>query len=159
MTDRTDIGAVGGEQELRAYLHDRGLRYSAERLEILECIRSMERLFSPEELFEAVSERQNFRLSRATVYNNLHVFESVGLVQRVLLEGNVRYDRGWHGNCSTRLVCRKCQKTVDCHDDRLDRLVPDMKMKRFRMEGFTLYVYGLCSRCAQIEKRKKVSKN
>lgn len=158
MADRIDTGTKEGQQQLRGFLHEKGLRYSTERFAILDTIHSMEGLFSPDGLFAAVSERQNLRLSRSTVYNNLHVFESVGLVQRVLLEGNVRYDKGWHGDCCTRLVCRQCLKTWDCHDERLNRQVPEMKMKRFRMEGFTLYVYGLCSRCAQAEKRKLKTK-
>lgn len=157
MTDRIDNGLDVLKEKLAGYLQDNGLRFSAERNAILETIYSMDCLFTPAQLLEAVSERQNFLVSRATVYNNLRIFESVGLVQKVLLDGSVKYDRGWHGNCSTRLVCTRCMKAWDSHDDRLDTLVREMKLRRFHMAGYTLYIHGLCSGCMQAAKRKKKS--
>ena len=73
MTDRIDNGLDVLKEKLAGYLQDNGLRFSAERNAILETIYSMDCLFTPAQLLEAVSERQNFLVSRATVYNNLRI--------------------------------------------------------------------------------------
>ena len=158
MTDRNEeIAQVS--QALSDYLHLNGLRSTTERFALLEAIYLKGTMFSPEELLTEMSERQNLRVSRATVYNNLQLFESAGLVQKVLLNGKTCYDRSWHNNCCIRLVCTKCSNVTECQDAKVDAQVKEIRMKRFTMAGYSLYVYGVCSRCAAAMKRKMKKKN
>lgn len=142
------------KQTLETYLHGKGLRCTPERNAILEAVFVREGNFTPDMILEEMTERHNFRVSRATVYNNLAIFEQAGLVNRVLHDGKIRYTPGWHENCNVSLVCTSCGRTTEIQNKRIDRLVHEMKLPRFQMTGYSLQVFGLCSKCRQARKRK-----
>lgn len=158
MTDRSEE-ITQACQVLAEYLQEKGLRSTTERFALLEAIYMKGCLFTPEDLQAEMSERQNLRVSRATVYNNLRLFVSAGLVQKVLLNGKTCYDRSWHNNCCIRLVCTQCSCVTECQDPKIDSQVREIRMRRFTMAGYSLYVYGVCSRCAASMRRRKKKTN
>ena len=152
--ERSDMSFDNAKQALETYLHAKGLRCTPERNAILEAVFGFDGNFTPEMLLEEMTERQNFRVSRATVYNNLTIFEQAGLVKRLLHEGKIKYTLGWHENCNVSLVCSGCGQITEIQNKRIDRLVHEMKLRRFQMTGYSLQIFGLCSKCSQALKRR-----
>ncbi len=158
--ERNDAVLEKAEQALEAYLHGQGLRCTPERNAILEAVFMTDGNFTPDMLLEEMTERQNFRVSRATVYNNLTIFEQAGLVKRLLHEGKIKYTLGWHENCNVSLVCSGCGQVTEIQNKRIDKLVHEMKLRRFQMTGYSLQIFGLCSKCSQaLRRRMKQKKN
>jgi Fur family ferric uptake transcriptional regulator len=53
-----------------------------------------------------------------------------------------------------------CGKVTEVKSPEIIMAVDNMRLKRFRKDGFTLYVYGVCSSCqTKISRRKKMSKS
>ena len=80
-------------QELADYLRFKSKRNTPERNQLLEAIYSVDTAISADELSEEMSRSSRFRISRATVYNNLRLFEDACLIRKVFLNGKVMYER------------------------------------------------------------------
>jgi Fur family iron response transcriptional regulator len=73
-------------------LRDHGIRPSAQRVAIAECVLSTSDHPAADEVFARVTARLPV-VSRATVYNTLHLFVERGLLREfVLTEGRLVYD-------------------------------------------------------------------
>jgi Fur family ferric uptake transcriptional regulator len=49
-----------------------------------------------------------------------------------------------------------CGKVIEVKSPEINVAVKNMHLKRFRKDGFALYIYGVCSTCqSKITKRKK----
>ena len=138
------------------YLRLNGLRNTPERQALLEAVCMTEGAFMPESLLTAMAEEKKFRVSRATVYNNLNLLESAGLVRKSCLHGQIRYERAGYANKGRiRLICGMCGRVTEMTDDRVHRQIEDMRKTRFTMTEWSLSVYGLCSKCSTAIKRKQ----
>ena len=80
------------KQLLDDYLVTNNLRRTPERYAILDAVYSIRGHFSLEELDEYLVEH-NFRVSRATLYNNLRLFRKLRFVICHRLQGGTVYER------------------------------------------------------------------
>ena len=142
-------------QKLSDYLRINSLRNTPERVALVEAIYSTDSPFSAEALSSQMSEKRRMRISRATVYNNLGLFENAGLVRKVFLNDKVLYERTDKSRGVIRMLCGGCGKVTEMNDDRVRRQIEEMRTRRFTMTGWSLNVYGLCSKCMASLKRKQ----
>ena len=142
-------------QKLSDYLRINSLRNTPERVALVEAIYSTDSPFSAEALSSQMSEKRRMRISRATVYNNLGLFENAGLVRKVFLNDKVLYERTDRSRGVIRMLCGGCGKVTEMNDDRVRRQIEEMRTRRFTMTGWSLNVYGLCSKCMASLKRKQ----
>lgn len=140
---------------LNDYLRVHGLRSTPERNALLKGVYAYEGNFKPELLLADMPEKYDFRVCRATVYNNLRLFEDAGLVQREWLNGEIGYRKSLTNRYSIHLVCSECGSVTECSDDKVRAQIEDMRKKRFVMTGFSLSILGLCGRCSAALKRKR----
>lgn len=152
--DKTD-GLSQARQNLADYLRLNSLRNTPERNALLEAIYSFDVPVQAEELSRLMSEGGRLRISRATVYNNLRLFETAGLVRKVFQDDKVLFERTDKTKGIIRLVCGGCGKTTEMNNDKVRRQIGDMRTRRFIASGWVLNVYGLCSKCTADLKRKK----
>lgn len=152
--DKND-SLLQARQKLMDYLRLNSLRNTQERVAVLDYIYSNESSVSAEDLSRHMSEENRLRVSRATVYNSLSLFEDAGLVRKVLVNGQLLYERTDRNRGTIRLICDGCGKTTEMNDDRVRRQIGEMRTRRFTMTGWTLNVYGLCSKCYASLKRKQ----
>lgn len=123
-----------------------GVRITPQRHAVLEYL--MQSLNHPtaDEIYRAL-ESKFPNMSVATVYNNLRVFQEIGLVRELTYgDASSRYD------CNTskhyHVICNECGKIVDFHYPSLDEVerlaeqVTGFEVTHHRME-----VYGLCETC------------
>ena len=150
---------VAVERLLDNYLEMNNHRKTPERYTILKAIYSTNGHFTLEELNEKLSSELNFPVSRATLYNTLNLFLELRLVIRHRFQGTTKYEACYDNNSHCHQICTMCGKVTEVKSPEIIQAVDNMHLRRFRKDGFTLYVYGVCSTCqSKITRRKKLEK-
>ena len=152
--DKAD-GFSQARQDLADYLRLNSLRNTPERNALLEAIYSSDVPMQAEELSRQMTGGEHLRISRATVYNNLRLFEEAGLVRKVFQEDKVLFERTDKSKGVIRLVCDGCGKTTEMNGDKVRRQIAQLRTRRFNATGWVLNIYGLCSKCTAELKRKQ----
>jgi Fur family ferric uptake transcriptional regulator len=140
------------KQRLSMFLENRRMRKTPERFAILD------KIYSSSAHVDVVSLRQTmradgFQVSRATIYNTLDLLIEAGLVRRIILgDGVTRYERVVQANNHHHLICTRCGKVKEMKAVELVGELLSHKPRSFEPMYYTLYIYGLCSRCAKAEK-------
>ena len=139
-------------QMLAEYLKDNKLRCTPERFKILNMIYSIEGSFDIETLQKHMEERK-FRVSRATVYNTITLLINANLVTHHQFGNKSRYEKCLN-NEKCHLICTKCARITET-------IIPNLKetmtsdIKKFHLTHYSLYVYGVCSKCHQAARRRQ----
>jgi Fur family ferric uptake transcriptional regulator len=56
-------------------------------------------------------------------------------------------------------MCTVCGKVTEVRSPEIAQAIDELRLKRFRKDGFTLYVYGICSTCqAKLTRQKNIKK-
>lgn len=143
------------ERILDNFLEMNNHRKTPERYTILRAIYGIEGHFTLEELNDKLANELNFPVSRATLYNTLNLFLELRLVIRHRFQGTTKYEACYDNDSHCHQICTMCGKVTEVRSPAIIMAVDNMQLKRFRKDGFTLYVYGVCSNCqAKITKRK-----
>jgi Fur family ferric uptake transcriptional regulator len=142
---------------LTSYLEENKRRKTPERFAILEAIYNMNGHFTLEELGEQM-EKNNFRVSRATLYNAIHLFIQLRLVVKHTFQQGTKYEASFHNDNHCHQICTVCGKVKEVNATHVGHLVDDVKLKRFHKDGFALYIYGICSSCQTRMARMKNKK-
>ena len=151
------ISAV--ERILDNYLEMNNHRKTLERYTILRAVYGIHGHFTLEDLSAKLINEMNFHVSRATLYNTLNLFMALRLVIRHRFQGTTKYEACYDNNSHCHQICTMCGKVMEVKSPEIIAAVENMATKRFRKDGFTLYVYGMCSTCqARVTKRKKYEK-
>lgn len=147
------------ERILDNYLEMNNHRKTPERYTILKAIYGINGHFTLEELNERLTRDFNFPVSRATLYNTLNLFLELRLVIRHRFQGTTKYEACYDNDSHCHQICTMCGKVTEVKSPEIIMAVDNMRLKRFRKDGFALYVYGVCSSCqTKITKRKKQEK-
>lgn len=133
------------KQILSSYLEQNNCRKTPERFAILEAIYGLDSYFSIQELGEKLA-RDNFPVSRATLYNTIKLLMRLRLVVALRLRDGIRYKASVGVSASTQ-VCTMCGKTTDIEIPEVEQLLSRTRLRRFRQDGHALFVYGVCSTC------------
>lgn len=129
------------------YLAEKRLRRTEERYAIFECICNFPGHFDMCQLYQKLEE-VNFHVSKATLYNTLDVLVGGGLIVRHQLSAqSVQYEMRILADTHQHLICTKCGAVREIKDATLRNGVNNLKITRFTPEFYSLYIYGLCSKC------------
>lgn len=100
-------------QRFRDAVRRRGLRMTSTRWALFDEVFAQHGHVDVQELIGALR-RRGAKISRATVYRNLDLLESCGLVRRHQMGGRQRLYEHVHGGQShDHLVCRVCGRVVE----------------------------------------------
>jgi len=125
-----------------AYLRQKGIKASFQRVSIFDHLRNTTSHPSVSQIFSALHPTIP-SLSRATVYNTINLFVEKKIVIPVQVDGaEARYDL-----CDPRHAhfhCLSCQTIYDIPTDEIP--VPD-PLKDFEVQEAHLHYKGLCPRC------------
>ena len=147
------------ERILDNYLEMNNHRKTPERYAILRAIYSMNGHFTLEELNDRLAQELKFPVSRATLYNTLNLFLELRLVIRHRFQGTTKYEACYDNNSHCHQICTMCGRVTEVKSPEIIMAVENMQLKRFRKDGFTLYVYGVCSTCqTKLKKHTKQEK-
>ena len=136
------------------YLESNMHRKTPERYAILNAVYSLEGHFTLDDL-SAELEKKHFRVSRATLYNTMHLFIKLRLVVKHGLAGGPKYEACYSNENHLHQVCTLCGKVTEIRAPQITAAILDTKLKRFRRDAFALYIYGLCSSCQAKMTRKR----
>ncbi len=138
---------------LSTYLQTNNHRKTSERFAILDAVYDMVGHFSLEDLDKTL-EKRNFRVSRATLYNTMKLFIELRLVVRHRFIGRTKYEACYNNDNHIHQICTMCCNVTEIESDAITNLINDIRLQRFKKDGFTLYIYGICSRCQMKLARK-----
>ena len=143
------------ERILDRYLEMNHHRKTPERYAILKAVYSMDNHFSLDELGEKLAKEFNFPVSRATLYNTLNLFMQLRLVIRHRFQGSTKYEACYDNTSHCHQICTICGKVTEVKSSKLNVTIDNLPLKRFRKDGYTLYIYGVCKACQSPKGRRK----
>lgn len=142
---------------LTAFLEERKLRKTPERYAILEAVCSFNGHFTLQELSDRMEE-QHFRVSRATLYNTMLLFEKIPLVVNHRFAQHAVYESTSLSLNHCHQICKVCGKVTELSAQPLEEAFATLKTKRFHKESFSIEIHGICSACyAKMNRKKKTN--
>lgn len=157
--DKKESVRVAVERILDNYLETSKHRKTPERYAILNAVYNFNGHFTLEELGEKLAADYRFPVSRATLYNTLKLFLELRLVIRHRFQGATKYEACYEGESHCHQICTVCGKVTEVKSAEVTRSIDEMHLKRFRKDGYTLYIYGICSTCQAAMTRQRRNKN
>ncbi len=137
------------------YLKENKHRCTPERIAILKSIYSINGSFDIETLLKQM-EDEKFRVSRATIYNTIALLINANLVIHHQFGSESCYEK-CYGNEKSHMICTKCGRVTEIGNINLTDIIT-AKIKKFYPTHYSLYIYGLCNKCHQTAKRKRLKK-
>ena len=130
------------------YLKIKALRKTRERESILKVICGIKGHFDAD-LIIAKANTAGEKLSRASVYRNIAVLSSAGIINECIRkDGRAVYERTEGSAHHDHLICTQCGKIIEFRDKTIEehqKLVTDRF--DFTMQDHRLVIRGTCKEC------------
>jgi Fe2+ or Zn2+ uptake regulation protein len=135
------------DRELTNLLRSRGQRVTPQRLVLHRVLRSRDRHLTAEEAMRELGQ-QLPNVSVPTVYATLELFEELGLIRRVAMEGSGPALFDSRTDDHNHVACRRCGRVEDIEvpvDD--TRVRSAARAAGYEPEHTDVVVVGLCRDC------------
>jgi Fur family ferric uptake transcriptional regulator len=140
------------------YLKNHKLRNTTERNAIFSKICNMKHLFTLDTIGQQLEE-ENFHVSRASVYNTMELLLDAKIVIRhQFAYTQVFYELKRLSDDHHYVVCKNCGNVQRIKNEKLNNTLLGCKIPKFTIEYYSLYFYGLCSKCKYKMVREEIKK-
>lgn len=125
-----------------------GSRRSGKREQILNVFLRQEGHLSADELVELI-QREDQRISRATVYRALQWMVEAGIARKVDFgEGRFRFEHSYRHPRHFHLICKSCNRSSEFLSSDIEALIEEVAAARsFSARQSVLQIYGTCAEC------------
>lgn len=129
-------------------LRPAGSKRSSKREFILDVFLRHEGHLSADDLV-ALIQREDQRISRATVYRALLWMEEAGIARKVDFgDGRFRYEHSYRHPRHFHLICKECNRSSEFLSSDIEALVEEISAARgFTPKQSVLQIYGTCEEC------------
>jgi Fur family ferric uptake transcriptional regulator len=128
-------------------IEEKKLKLSHPRLLIYQELSNAVTPLSPQELFQSLIRRKK-RIGLTSIYRTLDLFESLGMVFKIMNGSNVKYKLCELENHHHHIVCKTCGSVVEldfCDISKWSKKV--MESTGYQVTDHQLNFYGLCKAC------------
>jgi Fur family ferric uptake transcriptional regulator len=147
------------KQIFTEYLNAHGHRKTPERYVILDTIYSIDGHFDIETLYSRMADQEKFRVSRATLYNTILLLLQARLIIKHQFNNSSQYERSYNRDTHHHQICTQCGKVSEFQNKALQLHIENTKLYRFQLTHYSLYIYGICTKCEKANKRKNENNN
>jgi Fur family ferric uptake transcriptional regulator len=146
------------EEKFREYLasRPRPQRFTTQQRDMVNYIFSKHNHFDADELIDEMK-RNDFQVSRATVYRTLNKLVDASLLRRINLGPRTVYEHDYGYAQHDHLYCEQCGSMIEFQDAQIERLVSDVcQQNQFQQVGHSFIIRGVCASCnrARMTKRR-----
>lgn len=128
-------------------IQEKKLKLSHPRLLIYQELSNAVTPLSPQELFESLIRRKK-RIGLTSIYRSLDLFESLGIVFKIINGSTAKYKLCELKDHHHHIVCKACGSVVELDFcDISDWSVKVMESTGYQVTDHQLNFYGLCKAC------------
>lgn len=130
-------------------LIDGGYKLTKQRYEIIKTIYKNNIHMNADEIYKKVKHK---KIGLSTVYRNLMVLESVGILKRINLANTSYYELQTAGDLCIHVKCIKCNKIIDIKKENLtqnlESLIKSIKNEhKIKINNPSIDLVGICEEC------------
>lgn len=133
---------------LKETLHKEGLRYTKQRQEIWNELRSSDKHRDAEEILFTLRKR-GLKISRATVYRTIDVLVKNNLIDKLDIgDGRAKFEYNDKYLHHDHLICTCCGKIIEFNNNEIEELQNKIaKQHNFKLLHHSHQLFGICKDC------------
>jgi Fur family ferric uptake transcriptional regulator len=130
------------------YIERKGQRKTPERFAILDEVYARDGHFDVEELYIHMK-NNNYRVSRATLYNTMELLLDCGLVVKHQFGKNIaQFEKAHECKQHDHVICTTCGRVDEYCDPRIHEIEKTVStIMKYNISHHSLYFYGTCKAC------------
>ncbi|MFS0750955.1 Fur family transcriptional regulator [Oceanobacillus sp. 1P07AA] len=131
-------------QEAMVVLKDKGYKATGKRKDILEFFEDVDGYRSAKDLISHL-EKSFDSVSFDTIYRNLHLYHSLGILESTDLNGEKHFRLNCTHHHHHHFICNECGKTKEIEVCPMDSA--EKSLTNYVIEDHKFEIYGLCPLC------------